>query len=134
MRSIAALAGELIFGLGLAISQMVNPQKVLGFLDFTGDWDPSLVFVLGGAVVVAFIAFRLVLKRDTLVFGARFSLPDKTRIDGPLIIGAVLFGVGWGLVGLCPGPAIAALAYGMEEFVWFVAALLAGFGIARRLN
>ncbi len=134
MRSIAALAGGLIFGLGLAISQMVNPQKVLGFLDFTGDWDPSLVFVLGGAVVVAFIAFRLVLKRDTPVFGARFSHPDKTRIDGPLIIGAVLFGVGWGLVGLCPGPAIAALAYGMEESVWFVAALLAGLGIARRLN
>jgi hypothetical protein len=134
MRSIAALAGGLIFGLGLAISQMVDPQKVLGFLDFTGDWDPSLVFVLGGAVVVTFIAFRLVLKRDTPVFANRFALPDKTDIDGPLIIGAVLFGVGWGLVGLCPGPAIGALAYGMEESAWFVVALLAGLGIARRLN
>ncbi len=134
MRLIVALAAGLIFGLGLAISEMVNPEKVLTFLDFTGAWDPSLVFVLGGAVVVSFIAFRFILKRDGPVFGNRFSLPDKTHIDGGLIVGAILFGIGWGLVGLCPGPAIAALAYGMEESVWFVAALLAGLGVARQIG
>ncbi len=134
MKLVAALVGGLIFGLGLAISQMVNPEKVLGFLDFTGSWDPILAFVLGGALVVSFIAFRLVLKRDTPVFANRFSLPDKTDIDGGLIVGAVLFGIGWGLIGLCPGPAIASLAYGMEESLWFVGALLAGLGVARSIR
>lgn len=134
MRLMVALTAGLIFGLGLAISEMVNPEKVLSFLDFTGAWDPSLAFVLGGAVMVAFIAFRLILKRDAPVFAGKFSLPNKTHIDGGLVVGAILFGIGWGLVGLCPGPAIAALAYGMEESVWFVAALLAGLGIARRFG
>jgi uncharacterized protein len=134
MRLIVALVAGLIFGVGLAVAEMVNPPKVLGFLDFTGDWDPSLLFVLGGAVVVTFIAFRFILKRDMPVFDNRFSLPNKTHIDGGLIVGAILFGIGWGLVGLCPGPAIAALAYGMEESVWFVVALLAGLGVARRFG
>jgi uncharacterized protein len=133
MRLVVALVGGLIFGLGLAISEMVNPKKVLDFLDFTGAWDPSLAFVLGGALAVSAIAFRLVLNRDRPVFAARFSLSDKTAIDGGLILGAVLFGIGWGLVGLCPGPAIASLAYGMEESLWFVGALLAGLGVARRI-
>ncbi len=134
MQLIVALVAGIVFGLGLAISQMVNPEKVLSFLDFTGAWDPSLVFVLGGAVVVAFIAFRVILNRDRPVFANRFSLSDKIPIDGGLIVGAILFGLGWGLVGHCPGPAIGALAYGMEESVWFVASLLAGLGIGRRFG
>ena len=134
MRLIVALIGGLVFGLGLAISEMVNPKKVLAFLDVSGAWDPSLAFVLGGALLVTAIDFRFILNRDTPVFADEFSLTDKTDIDGKLIGGAVLFGFGWGLVGLCPGPAIAGLAYGMAVSLWFVIALLAGLFIAKRMG
>ena len=134
MRLIVALIGGLVFGLGLAISEMVNPKKVLAFLDVSGAWDPSLAFVLGGALLVTAIDFRFILNRDAPVFADEFSLTDKTDIDGKLIGGAVLFGFGWGLVGLCPGPAIAGLAYGMAESLWFVIALLAGLFIAKRMG
>jgi len=130
-RLLIALASGLIFGLGLAISEMVNPAKVLGFLDITGAWDPSLVFVLGGAVAVGFIAFRVILKRPAPAFAEKYDLPTKTAIDLRLIGGAVLFGIGWGLIGLCPGPAIASLAYGNLESVWFLIAMAAGLGGAR---
>jgi len=134
MRLIVALIGGLVFGLGLAISEMVNPKKVLAFLDVSGAWDPSLAFVLGGALLVTAIDFRFILNRDAPVFADEFSLTDKTDIDGKLIGGAVLFGFVWGLVGLCPGPAIAGLAYGMAESLWFVIALLAGLFIAKRMG
>lgn len=133
-KTIAALASGLLFGLGLAISQMVNPRKVLNFLDVTGSWDPSLALVLGGALAVSFVAFRFVLGRGTPVLAQKFELPTRTEIDLHLIGGAVIFGIGWGLIGLCPGPAIASLAYGNLESVWFVIALAVGLGGARLLR
>ena len=130
-RLIAALGCGLLFGLGLAVSQLVNPAKVLGFLDVAGAWDPSLALVLAGAVAVALIAYRFILKLPRPALAERFAMPLSTAIDGRLIGGAVLFGVGWGLIGLCPGPAVASLAYGMGESVYFVVSMLVGMGLAR---
>ena len=126
-RLFASFAAGLLFGLGLAISGMTDPEKVLGFLDVTGDWDPSLLFVLGGAVGMTLISFRFILRRPTPLLAAEFQLPTATAIDVPLVAGAVLFGVGWGLSGYCPGPAIALLAApGNREVLFFLPALLAG--------
>ena len=133
-RLLAAALSGLLFGLGLAVSQMVNPAKVLAFLDVAGAWDPSLILVMAGAVAVTALAYRLVLARPRPVLAAAFALPAKTAIDGRLIAGAVLFGAGWGLVGLCPGPAIASLAYGEPVSLIFLAALFVGLGLARRLT
>ncbi len=120
-----------IFGLGLAISGMVNPAKVLAFLDVAGDWDPSLALVMGAALVPSFVAFRWLPSRPRPWLADRFELPAATVIDGRLLGGAALFGIGWGLVGLCPGPAIAALAYLKIESLIFLAALVGGIGLAR---
>jgi len=132
---VAALAAGLLFGAGLTLSQMVNPAKVLGFLDITGNWDPSLAFVLAGAVGTAALGFRLVRRHRTApVFAAEFDLPGARDIDRRLVIGATLFGIGWGLVGLCPGPALAALAIAPAQVALFVAAMLvgmAGFEVSR---
>ncbi len=122
---IAILSG-LLFGAGLAISGMLNPEKVLGFLDITGHWDPTLALVMGGALLVNIPATRWILKQPTPKMAASFTLPSLKQVDKPLIIGAVLFGVGWGLVGLCPGPAITLLAGGSHQVVFFVSAMLAG--------
>jgi uncharacterized protein len=127
---LAALGTGIVFGLGLAISQMVDPAKVLGFLDLAGDWDPSLAFVMGGAVAVSFFGFRAAAARIRPFFAAAFQMPKATDLDARLLGGAALFGVGWGLVGICPGPAIAGLAFGLTESVIFVAALLVGAGLA----
>jgi uncharacterized membrane protein YedE/YeeE len=132
-RNLAALAAGLLFGLGLAVSQMVNPQKVQAFLDVTGDWDPSLALVMGGALAVTAIAFRLVLRRKTPVFGGRFALPAGGRIDRRLLAGAAIFGAGWGLAGYCPGPALAALSRPGVESIVFVIAMLAGSLLCRLL-
>ena len=132
MVGVALLAG-LVFGLGLAISGMVNPAKVLAFLDVAGDWDPSLAFVMGGALVPSFFAFRWVKGRAASMAGGAFQLPDVTAIDAKLLTGAALFGIGWGLVGLCPGPAVASLAYLNPDSLIFMAALIGGIGIARLL-
>jgi uncharacterized protein len=126
MRNLAALASGLLFGLGLALAQMTDPLKVLGFLDVTGDWDPSLALVMGGAVGFSLIAFRLVTRRGKPVFDVGFHLPKATRLDAPLIMGAAIFGVGWGLAGYCPGPALAALSNLSLDAILFVAAMLAG--------
>lgn len=126
IRGITALASGIIFGIGLAISQMVNPQKVVGFLDVTGNWDPSLALVMGGAVAVTFIAFRLTRNSQSPLFDSMFHRPGKTRIDAPLVIGSAVFGIGWGLSGYCPGPGIATLATGSTEALVFVAAMIAG--------
>jgi len=135
LQIVSALAAGLLFGVGLTISQMVNPAKVLGFLDIAGDWDPSLAFVLAGAVGTVALGFLLVGRRWTKpLFAPAFYLPSAQDIDRRLVAGATLFGIGWGLVGLCPGPALATLAVAPAQVSLFVAAMLggmAGFEIFR---
>lgn len=114
----------LLFGIGLTISQMVNPAKVLAFLDITGDWDPSLAFVMGGALITTFIGYKFVLKKKAPLFDESFKLPTRQDIDLPLVIGAALFGIGWGLSGLCPGPALASLTFGGHSIFLFLASML----------
>jgi len=123
---LAALAAGIVFGLGLVVSQMVNPAKIVGFLDVTGKWDPTLLFVMGGALAVTIPGFRLVLRRSHPLFAGGFSLPTKKDLDRRLIAGAALFGVGWGLAGFCPGPAITALVTLILPVFVFFAAMLAG--------
>lgn len=130
-RSLIALLCGSIFGVGLIVSQMTNPAKVLGFLDISGQWDPSLALVMGAAVAVFSIAYRLALRRHAPLFDKSFLVPEKTSLDQPLIIGSLIFGVGWGLAGFCPGPAIASSGFG-DPRVWaFVAAMLAGIVLVR---
>lgn len=124
---IFALLSGTLFGLGLAISGMANPAKVLGFLDVAGAWDPTLALVMLGALAVTTPAFRYVLKRRQPWFAPAFALPTKTDLEPRLITGAALFGVGWGLAGFCPGPAVTALVSGNSTVFAFVAAMLAGF-------
>jgi uncharacterized protein len=124
--ALGALLAGILFGLGLAVSQMINPAKVLGFLDFAGAWDPSLAVVMAGALGVTAVGYRLALRRPAPLLAARFDLPTLREIDRRLLAGAVLFGIGWGLVGYCPGPALAALGFGNPATWLFVAAMLAG--------
>jgi uncharacterized membrane protein YedE/YeeE len=133
-KAIAALAAGLVCGLGLTISQMVNPAKVVAFLDIFGDWDPSLALVMGGAVIVTFIGYRLVWLRKVPLLAPRFERPIDRRIGWRLATGAVLFGAGWGLVGLCPGPAISALGFGGWPALGFLAAMAAGMGAFALVN
>ena len=130
MRNIIGFAAGLIFGLGLIVSGMANPAKVLNFLDILGPWDPSLAFVMGGASVTAFIGYRLVWRRGTPVMGTQFDLPASGTIDAPLLTGAAIFGVGWGLGGFCPGPAWASLAIGSTGILVFLPAMLIGIVLA----
>jgi uncharacterized protein len=124
MRSLSAFGAGLLFGIGLWVSGMANPKKVLDFLDITGDWDPSLLLVMGGAVAVTLIGFR--------PLKGRLSI-DKTRVDWPLVLGAAIFGIGWGIGGYCPGPAVTALANPSTSVMVFVAAMIAGGFLARIL-
>lgn len=126
----AGLIG-LIFGAGIAISGMINPAKVFNFFDFAGTWDPSLAFVMGGALLVTAIGYRVVLKRPAPVLDARFHLPTKRKIDVPLVAGSAIFGVGWGITGFCPGGAIPALGLGEVDALIFVAAMVAGIAVTR---
>jgi uncharacterized membrane protein YedE/YeeE len=128
-RILAALGCGFVFGLGLAISGMMNPAKVIGFLDVAGNWDPTLAFVMGGALLVVVPAYRVILGRRRPVLDGGFSLPTRTELDAPLILGSALFGVGWGLVGFCPGPAVAAVVTGLPAVLGFVAAMLAGIAL-----
>jgi uncharacterized membrane protein YedE/YeeE len=121
-----SLVSGILFAVGLTVSQMINPAKVLNFLDITGSWDPTLALVMGGAALVTIPAFRFILKRPHPLFASRFHLPTKANVDARLVAGAAIFGVGWGLAGLCPGPAITALATGLLPVVGFVAAMVAG--------
>ena len=125
-QNLVALGAGLIFGLGLGFSQMIDPQRVIGFLDLFGTWDATLAFVMGGAVLVTLISFRLILRRPTPLLSRKFFVPTRSDIDRPLVLGAVLFGVGWGLGGYCPGPAIAALSLGSANPILFIAAMIAG--------
>ncbi len=115
-----------LFGLGLMVSGMTNPAKIIAFLDLAGPWDPSLIFVMGGAVLVGLIAFYLAKKRTESFLGGAMHIPTRRDIDRPLIIGSALFGVGWGLAGFCPGPALVSLGTGELKAVVFVIAMLAG--------
>ena len=124
--SLAALVSGALFGLGLAVSGMTDPQRILGFLDVFGDFNPALLFVLGGAVGTTMLLFRFVLRRPTPVFAERFQLSDMRSIDRRLLIGAALFGIGWGLAGYCPGPALVGLGVLSPEALWFVPAMVVG--------
>ncbi|WP_118134337.1 DUF6691 family protein [Oceanicella sp. SM1341] len=126
LRALMALACGLMFSAGLIVSDMVNPARVQAFLDIAGDWDPTLAFVMGGAVIVAALGWWLARGRQTAVLGGALPGPAAGRIDARLVAGAVLFGTGWGLVGFCPGPALAALGTGRTEAWIFMAAMLAG--------
>lgn len=131
MLPLSAFAAGLLFGLGLIVSHMANPAKVLGFLDLAGRWDPSLAFVLGGAVAIGTLAFALARRRATSLLGAPMSWPAATGIDRPLVVGSALFGIGWGLAGFCPGPALVTASSGQPQAVLFVAAMLAGMALHR---
>jgi len=123
---LASLLAGLLMGSGLAIAQMINPEKVIAFLDFAGNWDPSLAVVLCAALAVSFIGYRLTIGRDQPLLANAFHIPDRRDIDMPLVAGAAIFGIGWGLGGYCPGPAIGALSLGLWEPLMFVAAMLVG--------
>lgn len=133
MRTVIALFTGLLFGAGLTISRMIDPAKVIGFLDFggipSGAWDPSLAFVMGGALAVSAPAFYIAKLRGKPLVGQLMIVPNKRDIDWRLVSGSLIFGIGWGLAGICPGPAITALSFGMNEFYIFVAAMLAGMAI-----
>ncbi len=129
-----ALVSGVIFGVGLAVAGMTRPEKVRGFLDFTGAWDPSLAFVMGGAVLVHALAFRLITRRKSPVFAAKFALPTRRDLDAKLLAGAALFGVGWGLGGFCPGPGITSLVGGAAPVAFFVLAMLVGIAVTARLE
>lgn len=134
MSFLVNLALGLLFGAGLVVSGMADPAKVLNFLDLFGTWDPSLAFVMGGAVIVAFIGYRLVLRRERPLSGGAFHLPTRQDIDSRILVGPAIFGVGWGLGGFCPGPAIAALGLGAPGTLAFVPAMILGMFAARMLS
>ncbi|MGV1794277.1 MULTISPECIES: YeeE/YedE family protein [Rhizobium/Agrobacterium group] len=122
----AALASGIVFGFGLSLSGMLNPVRVQGFLDVFGNWDPSLAFVLGGAVAVAFIGVKVMKRLRRPVFDDTFHVPTNRKIDVPLVIGSALFGLGWGIGGFCPGPAVASMSVGIPQTLLFVVAMLIG--------
>lgn len=133
MSFLVNLALGLLFGAGLVISGMADPAKVLNFLDLFGTWDPSLAFVMGGAVLVAFVGYRLVLRRDEPIVGNGFHLPTSNDIDSRVVVGPAIFGIGWGLGGFCPGPALAALGMGATGTLAFVPTMILGMWAARLL-
>jgi uncharacterized membrane protein YedE/YeeE len=130
-RTVVALRCGLLFGAGLIVSQLSNPAKVIGFLNVAGRWDPTLAFVMGGAVAVFGVLYRVALLRPTPVFGPRFVIPEAREIDAKLVAGAAIFGTGWGLGGFCPGPAIVSAGFG-DSRVWaFVGAMVLGMIVVR---
>lgn len=130
--ALVALLAGLLFGAGLALGGMTNPAKVVAFLDVSGRWDPSLAFVMGSALLVTFPVFAWVRRAGRPLLAERFQLPTKRDLDPQLLAGAALFGIGWGIAGLCPGPAIANLAAGSPEVLLFVAAMVAGMWLRDR--
>lgn len=134
MPSFFALLAGLVFGIGLIVSGMANPDKVLGFLDLAGDWDPSLAFVMAGAIAVGVIAFTFARKRTVSLLGLQMKMPTATQLDRRLVGGGLMFGVGWGIAGFCPGPALVALGTGEAKAVVFVVAMLAGMGLFELLE
>ena len=134
LRYLSALLAGILFGLGLVISQMINPEKVISFLDVFGDWDPSLAFVMGGGLIVAAIGYRFVLRKDKPYAADAFHVPSNRAVDKKLASGAVLFGIGWGLVGLCPGPAIAGLWIGGLPIILFLGAMMLGMALFEAIS
>ena len=131
---ISSLLAGLVFGIGLILSGMTNPAKIIGFLDFTGKWDPSLVFVMLGAIFVSFFAFRIAEKKSSTVLGQPISIPSKKDLDARLIAGSAIFGIGWGLAGYCPGPGLASIATGGLQPILFVIAMLVGMALYEALQ
>ena len=129
-----ALASGLLFGLGLVVSGMANPAKVLAFLDLAGRWDPSLAFVMAGAIAVGLLAFRVARRRPESVLGLPMHMPSATAIDRRLVGGSIVFGLGWGLAGFCPGPAVVALGAGSAKAAAFCAAMVLGMGLVERAD
>ncbi|HEY7885062.1 MAG TPA: YeeE/YedE family protein [Cellvibrionaceae bacterium] len=134
MNKLIPLLAGLLFGVGLAMSGMTDTAKVLGFLDLFGNWDPTLAFVMGGAVATTLIGFRLVLRQSKPVCESEFQLPKNNKLDKPLLIGAAIFGIGWGVYGYCPGPGLAALVYLDGKTLVFVVALLIGMLLAHQTS
>lgn len=134
MRLLVCYMIGLIFGVGISISGMANPAKVLNFFDVAGTWDPSLAFVMGGALIVTFLGYRFVLKRPAPLMSAAFQLPTRRDLDLPLIGGSTVFGIGWGITGFCPGGALPVIGTGRSEVLIFVAALLAGIFAAKLMQ
>ena len=131
-QTLIALLCGIIFGIGLSLSQMINPNKVLNFLDITGNWDPSLIFVMLGALAVAFVSFKSILKRPAPILAENFHISKKSSIDKPLILGAAIFGIGWGMSGYCPGPAVTGLGLLSLESVVMVVTIYLGFFVCNR--
>ncbi len=129
MKLVTALLAGLVFGIGLIVSGMADPARVLGFLDLAGQWNPALAFVMAGAVLVAACGFALAARRGTSLLGEPIRIPAASAIDRRLVLGSLMFGAGWGLAGYCPGPALVSLATGAREPLLFVAAMLAGMGL-----
>ncbi|MEM8563321.1 MAG: DUF6691 family protein [Pseudomonadota bacterium] len=134
MKAFVGLVCGLIFGAGLAMSGMTNTAVVLGFLDIAGPWNPTLGFVMAGAVLVSLVGFQIVLRMQRPVLNRRFTLPKSTLIDGRLLLGAAIFGIGWGIYGYCPGPAMAALGYLDHKTGIFVVMMLIGMALANKLT
>lgn len=134
MQIFMALLAGLIFGIGLIVSGMANPAKVIGFLDLRGSWDPSLAFVMGGAICVGLVAFSAAAKRSKTLLGEPLRLPQTTHIDRRLVFGSLAFGVGWGLAGYCPGPALATLVMGNSKTIIFVTAMVLGMALFELLE
>ena len=130
MTIIFSILAGIIFGVGLMLSDMVNPARVLNFLDIAGSWDPTLIFVMAGGLIVTTLGYKLVFRLGSPVFGDKFNLPTQQQIDLPLVGGAALFGVGWGLAGMCPGPALADLATLQPKVLLFVGAMLVGMTLS----
>jgi uncharacterized membrane protein YedE/YeeE len=134
LRGASSLLAGVVFGVGLTVAQMTNPAKVLGFLDVAGAWDASLLFVLEGAVLLSAAVFRWVLRKSAPVLDTNFHLPTSTVIDARLLTGAAIFGIGWGIAGYCPGPAVASLGLGNPEALWLLPSLLAGLAVQRWID
>jgi uncharacterized protein len=131
LKSIVGLGAGIVFGIGLVLSGMSNPAKVLNFLDLFGTFDASLICVMGGAVLTVFIGYKLILKRSHPLLAEQFHIPTRQDIDGNLVIGAVLFGIGWGIGGFCPGPALTSILLGSEGIVYFFPTMIIGLMCAK---